>query len=347
MLERYRATVVQSVVRPVFRKNGIFRPDALRENVDHCCELILNGARLHDSKLFVLPEFCVHGFELHVPTEAWIEASVTLPGPESERLGRVARETGAYVAGMVYEKIKEFPGRYFNTAFIIAPNGEIVLKYRKLYSLTGKTTPIDVYDQYIAHFGGPDALFPVVDTPLGRLGALVCYDINFPEVARCLAFRGAELLLHISSEGGGPEFVGEGGWASARRARAWENTCYLAMANTSRQIDTDIPPGAHHGHSQIVDFTGRVMDAAQGTDECMITAEIDIEALRRRRSEHRFNFLTEVCPQVHLPIMGGLPGWPANNALDVPRAGVKESLRLQLETTKRMRAAGILTAPKE
>ena len=59
------------------------------------------------------------------------------------QLGHVAQDTGAYIAGMAYEKIDEFPGRYFNTAFIVAPSGQTVLKYRKLYSLTGKTTPAD------------------------------------------------------------------------------------------------------------------------------------------------------------------------------------------------------------
>ena len=198
-MEPYNLTVVQSSVRPVVKADGRFRPEVLRGNAEHAARLVRQGAAAFRSKLFVLPEFCLHGFELGVPTAAWLEAAITLPGPEIEPLCQAARDTGAYVAGMAYERIPAFPGRFFNTAFIIDPQGEIALRYRKMYSLTGKTTPQDVYTEYCRLFGGPESLFPVLDTPLGRLGALVCYDIHFPEVARCLALRGAEILLHRTS----------------------------------------------------------------------------------------------------------------------------------------------------
>jgi len=345
MIEPYNATVVQAAVRPVFRADGIFRPDRLRENVEHVSDLIRRGARATRSCLFVLPEFCLHGFELGIPTSSWIEASIRLPGPEIEALGKVAREAGAYIAGMAYERIDEFPGRYFNTAFIVAPSGEIVLKYRKLYSLTGKTTPADVYAEYTRLFGGPESLFPVVDTPIGRLGAMVCYDVNFPEVARYLALRGCEVLLHVTSEARGPEHADAGGWEMARRARAWENTCYLAMANTGPLVDSDLPPAPCHGHSQIVDFTGRILDVAAGTEECLITAQIDIEALRRRRTTQRYNFLAELCAQAHAPIYAAARAWPIEAFAAAPMPDVKSNLALQRDVLARMQADGVLVAP--
>jgi predicted amidohydrolase len=345
MIEPYNVTAVQPRVRPVFRADGVFRRDALLENLEHCCELIRQGHRAYRSRLFVLPEFCLHGFEIGIGTPAWIEASIRLPGPETERLSQVARDTGAYIAGMAYEQIAEFPGRYFNTAFIIAPDGEVVLRYRKLYSLTGKTTPLDVYDEYTRLFGGAEALFPVIDTPLGRLGAMVCYDINFPEVARCLALRGAEVLLHISSEARGPEHHADGGWTMARRARAWENVCYLAMANSGPQVDTDLPPNVCHGHSQLIDFTGRVLHMAEGTEECLVTAQLDIEALRRRRSGQRYNFLTELCPQAHAPVYAATQAWPLNGAAAVPMPDVREAHARQQAVLADMRRRGTLVAP--
>jgi predicted amidohydrolase len=345
MIEPYNVTVVQAAVRPVFRADGSFRPDSLRENLEHLCDLIRRGARVSRSRLFVLPEFCLHGFELGIPTPAWIEASIRLPGPETQALGRVAKDTGAYIAGMAYEKIDDFPGRYFNTAFIVAPSGEVVLKYRKLYSLTGKTTPADVYSEYVRIFGGPESLFPVVDTPIGRLGAMVCYDINFPEVARCLALRGAEVLLHVTSEARGPEHGPEGGWEMARRARAWENTCYLAMANTGPLVGSDLPPAPCHGHSQVIDFTGRIIDVAEGTEECLVTAQLDIEALRRRRTTQRYNFLTELCAQAHAPIYAAAKAWPIEAFASAPMSDVKSNLALQREVLARMQAEGVLVPP--
>jgi predicted amidohydrolase len=347
MVDSYNLTVVQARVRPVVRANRVFRRDALEENVERVSDLVRRGAQTFRSRLFVLPEFCLHGFELGVPTDAWLKASIELPGPEIEPLLRTARDKNVYVAGMAYEKLPQFPGRFFNTAFIIDPRGEIALKYRKLYSITGKTTPLDVYDEYCRLFGGPESLFPVLDTPLGRLGALVCYDIHFPEVARCLAMRGAEVLLHITSEARGPEHFDEGGggWSAARKARAWENSCYLAMANSGPNIDSDLPPMVCHGESQILDFTARTLNRATGTEECLITAPIDIEALRRRRSGMRFNFLTELCPQAHAPIYQQTLAWPLNAFAAAPMPDVADNIKLQSRVLAEMRERGQLAAP--
>ena len=239
-----------------------------------------------------------------MPTAAWVAASITLPGPEIEPLQRTVRDQGVYIAGMAYEKMPQFPGRYFNTAFIIDPRGEIALRYRKLYSITGKTTPLDVYNDYCQLFGGPESLFPVLDTPFGRLGVLVCYDIHFPEVARC-----------------------------------------LAMANSGPNIDSDLPPMVCHGGSQILDFHARTLNRTTGTEECLITAPIDIEALRRRRSGMRFNFLTELCPQAHAPIYAATQAWPLNAFAAAPMPDVAQNSALQASVLVEMRARGQLVAP--
>jgi predicted amidohydrolase len=346
-MEPYNLTVVQSSVRPVVKADGRFRPEVLRGNAEHAARLVRQGAAAFRSKLFVLPEFCLHGFELGVPTAAWLEAAITLPGPEIEPLCQAARDTGAYVAGMAYERIPEFPGRFFNTAFIIDPRGEVALRYRKMYSLTGKTTPQDVYTEYCRLFGGPESLFPVLDTPLGRLGALVCYDIHFPEVARCLALRGAEILLHITSEARGPEHYEEGGgaWSAVRKARAWENVCYLAMANTGPNLDSDLPPNVCHGESQILDFTGRALNRAGGTEECLVTAPVDLVALRRRRAGARFGFLTEFCPAAHAPIYAAAQGWPLDAFAAAPMGSSQENGAVQRRVHQQMCESGLLPRP--
>jgi len=346
-MEPYNATVVQSSVRPVVKADGGHRPETLRANAEHAARLVRQGAAAFRSKLFVLPEFCLHGFELGVPTAAWLEAAITLPGPEIEPLQRAARDTGAYIAGMAYERIPQFPGRFFNTAFILDPQGEVALRYRKMYSSTGKTTPQDVYTEYCRLFGGPGSLFPVLDTPLGRLGALVCYDIHFPEVARCLALRGAEVLLHITSEARGPEHFEEGGgaWSAVRKARAWENVRYLAMANTGPNLDSDLPPNVCHGGSQLIDFTGRTLNRADGTEECLVTAPIDIAALRRRRAGSRFAFLTEFCPAAHAPIYAAAMGWPLDAFAAAPMPSAQEGAAQQREVWRSMREAGLIAGP--
>ena len=346
MIEPYNLTAIQPNVKPVFGPDGAYRPDALQENLERACELVLAGSRYTQSKLFLFPEFFLHGFQPGRSVDDWIQASIKAPGKETDQLSRVAKETGAYICGMIYDTLDSFPGRYFNTAIIIAPSGDIVLRYRKLYAMTSKTRPGDIYKDYMAEFGGPTSLFPVVDTPLGKLGCLVCYDINFPEITRCLALQGAEVFLHCSSEGRSPYHLPDGGWTMARRVRAYENIAYLATANTGLSLDSGGPEDISHGESQIVDYEGRVMNMARTSNESMVTAEIDIEALRRRRARPKINFLAELSPQIHAPIYAEAQCWPTDRWAETPITGVAENRDVEREVIQRMTANGVLTAPK-
>jgi len=345
MIEPWNITVVQPAVKPVFKGASPLRRDALRENLERACEHVRVAAKWSRSKVVVFPEFFLHGFQPGRSNEDWIDASLRLDGPELAELGKAARAARCYVAGMIYEVLDEWPGRFWNTAVIIDPEGTVRLTYRKLYAMTGKTRPGDVYDDYVRRFGGPQSLFPVLRTPLGNLGCLVCYDINFPEVSRCLALNGAEILLHISSEGRSSYHLPDGGWELARRVRAYENHAYLAMSNCGPTIDGEGPSDVSHGHSQIVGFDGHVLNMAESAGETMITAEIDIEALRRRRARASLNFLAELSPQIHAPIYAAAQTWPANHWLQRPGTGVADNRAVEAEVIARMTRNGGLVAP--
>jgi hypothetical protein len=155
------------------------------------------------------------------------------------------------------------------------------------------------------------------------------------------------VLLHITSEARGPEHYDEGGggWSAVRKARAWENVCYLAMANSGPNIDSDMPPAVCHGESQILDFQARTLNRTTGTEECLITAPIDIEALRQRRSGMRFNFLTELCPQAHAPIYAATSAWPLDAFAAAAMPEVAQNIALQARVLTDMRSRGQLVAP--
>jgi deaminated glutathione amidase len=124
-------------------------------------------------------------------------------------------------------------------------------------------------------------LFPVVDTPLGRLACIASEEILFPELARALTMRGAEVFLHSTSEVGSPRQTPKD---IAKLARAIENLAFVVSANSASITGIDIPAASTDGKSQIVDFNGRVLVEA-GTGESMVAnAEIDVEALRRARN---------------------------------------------------------------
>ena len=345
MVEPYHVTVVQPAVKPVFKGMAAYRADALRENLERACDHVRTAHRYFKSKIVVFPEFFLHGFAPGRSNEDWIEASVRIPGPETAELAKVAKACQCYVAGMLYDVIDGFPGRFWNTAVIVTPEGEIGLTYRKLYAMTGKTRPGDVYDEYIRRFGGPKSLFPVLRTPYGNLGCLVCYDINFPEVTRCLALGGAEVFLHISSEGQSGYHLPDGGWEMARKVRAYENMAYLAMSNCGPTLDGEGPAGQSHGHSQIIDFNGKVLNMAESACETLISAEIDIEALRRRRARASLNFLAELSPRIHAPIYANANHWPLNGWAQQPGTGVAENRQVEAKVIAGLTREGIFIAP--
>jgi hypothetical protein len=136
--------------------------------------------------------------------------------------------------------------------------------------------------------GYVDPLFPVADTPIGRIGCAICYDWLFPEAIRQLAANGAEVLLRVSAymdPWGATEPMNW--WTIVNRCRALENTAFVVAANQGASL-RHYPPYSWPGGSQIVDFDGRVLaEASPGPGERIVVAPIDITALRHERATRR------------------------------------------------------------
>ena len=230
-------------------------------------------------KLVVLPEYVLTGFPMGESIPAWAErAALAVDGPEYAALGEICRESSVYLAGNAYERDSSFPELYFQTSFVIDQNGVVVLRYRRLNSLYGPT-PHDVWDKYLERYG-LDGVFPVADTPLGRLACVASEEILYPEISRAFAVRGAEVLLHSTSEAGSTRLTPK---EIARRARAYENSVYVISANTAGIHGVDLPAQSTDGLSKVVDFLGEVR-AEAGFGESMVAhATIDVAALRRHR----------------------------------------------------------------
>ena len=323
MVPLYTAAAVQTDIWPVFpSRNGGPVVENAQKNLDRVIELIARSAAWNPSRLYVLPEFFLTGAAgIGHSEEATAAMCVSIPGPEISRLCELAGQVNAYIAGMVWEVMDDWPGRYWNTAFICSPEGEVILKYHKHYDPTGKTKPGDVLDEYIERYG-EQSLFPVVDTPIGRLGCLICYDINFPEMARCLALSGAEILIHPTSEGRAPFLLeDEGGWEIGKRSRAYENLAYVVSANQGRFLGSDFATDRMRGRSQIIDFNGRVVNMAETTGEAILQADIEIERLRQKRGQMQMNFLAQLQTHIHAPVYQQHEMWPPNLWSDKPPPG--------------------------
>lgn len=346
MVPLFTAAAVQSNVRPVF-------PDASRtltlahrdENLQRAIELVDKLATWNPSRLYVFPEFFLTGAGGAGDFATMRQLCVTIPGPEIDQLCALARRVNAYIAGMAWEYMEEWPDRYWNTGFICSPEGEVVLKYHKHYDPTGKTKPGDVFDAYVERYG-IGQLFPVVDTPIGRLGMLICYDINYPEMARSLALQGAEILLHPTSEGRAPFLLEDvGGWEIGKRSRAYENLCYVVSANQGSFLNSWFPSERMRGRSQIIDFTGQVLCIAETTGEAIVQADIELERLRQKRQQFQMNFLAQLQPHIHAPFYAQRELWPRHLWEDTPPAGDRANIMAGRQAIERLTAEGLFVAP--
>ncbi len=291
-----------------------------------------------DVCLVVLPEYFLTGFPMGEPVEGWADkAALEIDGPEYSRLGEVCSQQGIYIAGNAYELDVNFPGLYFQTSFLIDDSGQVALRYRRLHSMFAPT-PHDVWDRYLEIYG-LDGVFPVARTPLGNFGAIASEEIFFPELARCLAMRGAEIFLHSTSEAFGD---GDTPKDVCKKARAVENLAYVVSANSAGITGTPIPAASADGGSKIVDFKGRELARAQTGESLTACAEIDIHALRRyRRRPGMMNLLSRQRFELYAESYAGTSFHPPNTFAsgEVER---EQFRRIQEQTIRRLVQLGVL-----
>ncbi len=321
-----------------------------QKNLDHICRMI-DTAILHSleypPKLVALCEGAIQGFpdEIHDwdPVEYARNGAISIPGPETDRLSEKAVQWKTFIIGQAKAKMAEFPDRFFNTMFIIDPNGKIIHQHRKnvVFPLEHSTTPHDVYDEWVKMFGeGLDAFFPVARTDIGNIGACICMDGNFPETARGLVMNGAEVIYRPSSA----EYkVSLGIWEVQNRARAIDNNCYVIAPNTGyHYIDDNNTRGFFTGgRSMIVDYRGQVLMINYETGDAFVTAPINIRALRQHRaiSKH-LNWIPFIKSEIYKKIYEK-PVWPKNLFIRKQpkrREAVEEIL---CQTIEKLKKAGI------
>jgi predicted amidohydrolase len=239
----------------------------------------LSGFNGYDLKLVVLPEYWMTSFPLGETREEWqAKAAIDVEGAESDAIAKIAQDRKVFVCSNHYENDPKFPDLYFQANVVYAPNGDVVLRYRRMISLY-TPSPYDVWDRYLDAYGA-DAVFPVASTEIGVIGSIASEEILYPEIARMHVFKGAEVLLHPTSEVGAPTLTPK---HISKMARAVENIAYVVSANSAGIYGTPVPAESTDGMSIVLDWYGRVL-AEAGTGETMnANAVLDIAALRETR----------------------------------------------------------------
>ncbi len=204
----------------------------------------------------------------------------TIPGPSTEFLGNLARQHGVVIVGSLFEK--RATGLYHNTAVVLETDGRLVGKYRKMH------IPDDpgFYEKF--YFTPGDLGFTPIDTSVGRLGVLVCWDQWYPEAARLMALAGADLLLYPTAIGWDPEDVPEektrqrDAWVLSHRGHAVANG--LPVLSCNRVGHETSPLGASGidfwGNSHVLGPQGEFI-AEAGTEATLLVVDVDLG-----RSEH-------------------------------------------------------------
>lgn len=181
-----------------------------------------------------------------------------LPSPAEEAYREIARRHRIWLLpGTHFEKSE---GRIYNTASVINPEGDVVGRYRKMFPFYPYEVGVEPGDEFL-----------VWDVPdVGRFGISICYDMWFPETARCLVARGAEVILHPTMT----TTIDREVELSIVRSTAAVNQCFV--------VDVNGMGDGGNGRSLIVGPAGDVLYQA-GTSEEMIPLEIDFERVRRSR----------------------------------------------------------------
>lgn len=309
------------------------------EMIDYACAFGRGNV-----KIVVMPEYGINGAWQERTVEEWISTALEIPNPWTDLLAEKARLRNLYICANMLEKDPGWPGRFFNTSFIIDPQGEIILKHWKHNHnafLLPYTSPCDVYDEFVRRYTR-EALFPVVDTPLGRLGVLTCCECMFPELARCTVFNGAEVILHPTSE-----FQDQITEISdtLKCARAYDTVSYWVSANIGEYLDAGRGVGASRGRSLVIDYFGQILAATPpGPGETTTRATVDINVLRyhRNRAISSGTIRTEMFSHEYRAAKGG---WGSNLWLDHPIEGLDETRTRRQQNIQENYASGVWPKP--
>jgi predicted amidohydrolase len=279
---RYSVAACQTdLSNPIERKQMRANTDRMLSMVDSAVD---GSAPFIPVKLVVFPEFAHAAPAFPTVAELLDKLAVPIPNEHTERLEQKACEHRIYIqSGSMIESDPRWPGRVFNTTCLIGPEG-LLFKYRKVNTWI----PYEVHSSPHDLEGYDEPMFPVADTPIGRIGCAICYDWLFPEAMRQLAANGAEVLVRVSAymdPWGATEPMDW--WTVINRCRAIENIAYVVAANQGASLKM-YPPYSWPGGSQIVDFDGRLLaQASAGPGERIVVAPIDITALRHERATRR------------------------------------------------------------
>jgi N-carbamoylputrescine amidase len=252
-------------------------------NLDRAASRIREGAQ-RGAQLVCLPELFRTQYFCQCEDTRFFDLAEPIPGPTTARLGEIARQLKLVIIAPVFER--RAPGVYHNSAAVIDAEGTVAGIYRKMH------IPDDpaYYEKF--YFAPGDLGFQAINTAVGRVGALICWDQWYPEAARLASLQGALVLVYPTAIGWHPHEKEAHGaaqvdaWRTIQRAHAIANGVYVAAVNrVGYEKPADSAGGIEFwGSSFIADAFGVVIAQASERDEEILLADVDplrLEEVRR------------------------------------------------------------------
>ena len=190
-----------------------------------------------------------------------------------------ARAHGIWLSlGSLAVKTGDADGRFANRSFLIGPQGDIAARYDKMHMFDVQVSDTETYRESTGYRPGDSAV--LADTPFGKLGLSICYDLRFPHLYRALAKAGADILLIPAAFS---PVTGAAHWETLLRARAIETGCYvLAAAQTGTHTAAAGKPRKTYGHSMAISPWGAVL-ADAGTARGITYVDLDQSEVAQAR----------------------------------------------------------------
>jgi N-carbamoylputrescine amidase len=250
-------------------------------------EVFIREAAGRGAKIVCLQELFLTQYFCQVEDHKYFQYAEEVPGPATNRLGKVAGELGVVIVASLFER--RAAGLYHNTAAILDADGTYQGKYRKMH------IPDDplFYEKF--YFTPGDLGFRSWQTKHAKVGTLVCWDQWYPEAARLTALSGAQILFYPTAIGWHPSEKKEFGerqhssWETIQRGHAIANGCYVAVPN---RVGHEAPDGGDGiefwGQSFVCDPAGRILAKASVDKEEVLVVHIDLDSLDTQRTHWPF-----------------------------------------------------------
>ena len=253
-------------------EDGVVDPDCRQKNVDAAIGWIRKAAT-DGAQVICLQELFTGPYPCQAEDHRIFDLAESIPGPSTDRLCEVAKKLEVVIVAPLFER--RAPGLYHNSAAVIDADGSIAGTYRKMH------IPDDplFYEKF--YFTPGDLGFKAIETRYAKLGVGICWDQWYPEAARLFALAGAEILFYPTAIGWIDEEKNEFGdgqrdaWETTMRAHAIANGIWLAAPNRVG-VEGRLE---FWGSSFVVSPRGEVVEQADTTSECVISADCELDEI--------------------------------------------------------------------